>query len=74
MIKGQGTFLIRTTTAKGRKYDTYYIYIPTDVATDGLCPFKPGEKVQITIDAQNHRFVIEKENHHNITSSRSYSS
>ncbi len=61
MIKGQGTFLIRTTTAKGRKYDSYYIYVPRNVATDGLCPFKPGDKLQISIDYKNQRFIIEKE-------------
>ncbi len=45
MIEGHGKFLNRTTTAKGRKYDSYYVYIPAEVARDSANPFRPGDKI-----------------------------
>jgi hypothetical protein len=50
MIKGAGRFINRPTTTGGRKYDKFFIYIPTEVARDGLFPFEEGEEVVIRIE------------------------
>ena len=60
MIEGKGRFINRPTKTGGRVYDKFFIYIPTDVARDGLFPFKPGEEVTIHIDSGEKRLVITK--------------
>lgn len=50
MIEGTGRFINRPTTTGGKKYDKFFIYVPTEVARDGLFPFDPGEKVHIRIN------------------------
>jgi len=37
----------------GKLYDKFFIYVPPDVARDGLFPFKKKEEVKIRIDAEN---------------------
>ncbi len=60
MKEGYGKFLNRRTVTRGKKYDSFFFYVPAEVARDGLNPFTPGEKVKIIIDAKNQRFIIEK--------------
>ena len=58
MLKGMGRFINRPTKTGGKPYDKHFIYVPTEVARDSQFPFKPGEKVNVTIDGR--RLVVEK--------------
>ena len=60
MIESEGKFLNRPTQTGGKLYDKFFIYVPTEVARDGLFPFRTNEKVKVRIDAENHRLIIEK--------------
>ena len=60
MIEGKGRFMNRPTKTGNRVYDKFFIYVPTEVAKDGLFPFKPGEEVTIRIDQGENRIVISK--------------
>ena len=50
----------RRTKTAGKEYDRFFIYVPTEVARDGLFPFKEGEKLTIIVDTDNKRLVIER--------------
>ena len=58
MIEGKGRFTNRPTVTAGRSYDKFFIYVPVEVARDGLFPFKPGEEVVIRIERNEGRLVI----------------
>lgn len=60
MISGQGKLINRRTKTAGKEYDRFFIYVPAEVARDGLFPFKEGEKLIIKVDANNKRLIIEK--------------
>ena len=60
MIEGKGRFLNYQTTTGNRKYDKFFIYVPTEVGRDGLFPFEPGEEVIILIDKEEGHLVIKK--------------
>jgi len=60
MLKGEGRFINRPTRTGGKLYDKFFIYVPSEVARDGLFPFKEKEKVKIKIDEKNNRLIIEK--------------
>lgn len=60
MIEGKGGFINRPTTTGGKLYDKFFIYVPTEIARDGLFPFKAKEEVKIRIDRENNRLIIEK--------------
>jgi hypothetical protein len=60
MLEGEGKFINRPTQTGGKLYDKYFIYVPTEVARDGLFPFKTSEPVKVRIDAENRQLVIEK--------------
>ena len=46
--------------SKGKLYDKYFVYIPSDVARDSAFPFESGDDVVIKIDTKKKRLVIEK--------------
>lgn len=50
MLEGKGRFINRPTKTGKREYDKFFIYVPTEVARDGLFPFKPGQEVQIRVE------------------------
>jgi len=50
MRKGKGRFFNRPTVSKGKKYDKFFIYVPTEVARDTNCPLKDGDKVEVEIE------------------------
>ena len=50
MIEGKGKIINRPTRTGKRTYDKYFIYVPTEIARDGLFPFKAGEEVIIKIE------------------------
>jgi hypothetical protein len=60
MLRGEGRFINRPTRTGGKLYDKFFIYVPSEVARDGLFPFKEKEKVEIKIDEKNNRLIIEK--------------
>ena len=60
MIKGKGRFLKYKTKTGKRNYDKFFIYVPTEVARDGLFPFEPGEEINILIEAAEKRLLITK--------------
>ena len=62
MIIGKGRFVNRPTTTGGKKYDKFYIYIPTEVARDSHFPFEHGEEVNVRIDLDNNHLVLSKTN------------
>lgn len=61
MIKGKGKFINRPTKSKKKTYDKFFIYVPTEIARDGLFPFKAGGEADIKIDKAKKRLIIEKE-------------
>ena len=60
MLEGKGKFINRPTETGGKKYDKFFIYVPTEVARDSSFPFKPGEAVRVRIDPSSERLIIEK--------------
>jgi len=52
MREGTGRFVNRPTVTGGRKYDRFFIYVPTEVARDSAFPFKEGEKLKIRIEKE----------------------
>lgn len=59
VVEGQGKLINRKTKTAGKEYDRFFFYIPTELARDGLFPFKEGDKVTIKIDAKGKRVIIE---------------
>jgi hypothetical protein len=49
MQKGKGRFFNRPTISKGKKYDKFFIYIPTEVARDTNFPLEDGNRVEVEI-------------------------
>jgi hypothetical protein len=60
MLESESKFLNRPTQTGKKLYDKFFIYVPTEVARDGLFPFKTNDRVKVRIDTENHRLVIEK--------------
>lgn len=58
MKVGRAKLINRPTTTKGKKYDKFFVYIPTYVARDKDFPFKVGEELVIRI--VNGKLIIEK--------------
>ena len=49
MQKAIGKFVNHPTQTGKKRYDKFYIYVPTQVAKDGTFPFKEGDKVEVEI-------------------------
>jgi hypothetical protein len=49
MQKGKGRFFNRPTISKGKKYDKFFIYVPTEVARDTNFPLKDGDRIEVEI-------------------------
>lgn len=60
VTEGQGKLINRKTKTAGKDYDRFFIYVPTEVARDGLFPFKQGDKLTMKIDAKNKRLIVQK--------------
>ena len=50
MRKGKGRFFNRPTVSKGKKYDKFFIYVPTEVARNTSFPFSNGERIEVEIE------------------------
>ena len=59
-LKGKGRFINRPTVTGGKKYDKYFVYIPTELAHDSQFPFKTGDDVEISVDAKKKRLIFQK--------------
>ena len=60
VLKGKGKFINRPTVTGGKKYDKYFVYIPTKVANDSQFPFKQGDTVMIKVDPKQSKVILEK--------------
>jgi hypothetical protein len=58
MRKGKGKFFNRPTVSKGKKYDKFFMYIPTEVARDTSFPLKDGDRIEVEIKGKE--LVIRK--------------
>ncbi|MDA4128671.1 MAG: hypothetical protein OK422_04375 [Thaumarchaeota archaeon] len=56
--KGRGKFVNRPTTTGGKKYDKFFVYVPTEVAKDSQFPFSAGEVVEVKIDVRRKLVVV----------------
>ena len=43
----------------GKKYDKFFIYVPTDLANDSQFRFKSGDEIEITVDVKEKRLLVE---------------
>ena len=59
--KAKGRFVNRPTQTGGKKYDKFFVYIPTEVAKDSQFPFKPGELVDISLNIKQRKVVLSKD-------------
>ena len=53
MGKGKGRFFNRPTASGGKKYDKFFIYVPTEVAKDAGFPFSHGDRVEVEIKGKS---------------------
>jgi hypothetical protein len=59
-LKGKGRFINRPTTTGGKKYDKYFVYIPTELANDSQFPFKVGDTIRIVVNVKARKMILEK--------------
>jgi hypothetical protein len=50
----------RPTRTGKRVYDKFFVYIPTEIARDGLFPFREGEEVLVKVDRKFKRVTLER--------------
>ncbi len=60
LIEGKSKLVNRPRISKGKKYDSYFVYIPSEVARDSNFPFKHGDDVIVKIDPANRQIIIKK--------------
>ncbi len=60
MLEGSGKFLNYPSKTGKRQYDKFFIYVPTEVAKDISFPFKAGEQVQIKINTDGRKLIVER--------------
>ena len=58
MKVGRAKLYNRPTTTKGKKYDKFFLYLPTYVVRDEDFPFEVGEELVVRIE--DGKLVIEK--------------
>ena len=51
----------KTICAPGKRaYDKFFVYIPTEIARDGLFPFQDGDEVLVKVDRKLKRVILER--------------
>jgi hypothetical protein len=60
LLEGKGRFMNRPSKTGKRVYDKFFVYIPTEIARDGLFPFKGGDEVVVKVDPKQKRVILEK--------------
>jgi hypothetical protein len=49
VLQAKGRFVNRPTQTGGKKYDKFFVYIPTDLVKDSQFPFAPGDELVVTL-------------------------
>jgi len=49
VLQAKGRFVNRPTSTGEKKYDKFFVYVPTELAKDSQFPFKVGEEVVMTV-------------------------
>ena len=49
VLQAKGRFINRPTQTGGKKYDKFFIYVPTELANDSQFPFKSKDEVLIVV-------------------------
>ncbi|HEV2120609.1 MAG TPA: hypothetical protein VGS11_10985 [Candidatus Bathyarchaeia archaeon] len=62
--KGLGRFVNRPTTTGGKRYDKFFVYVPTEVAKDSAFPFEAGDVVEVGIDPRKKQLSISLSRRH----------
>ncbi len=52
VLQAKGRFVNRPTSTGGKKYDKFFIYVPTELAKDSQFPFHDGDEVAISVKAK----------------------
>jgi len=60
LLQGKGRFINRPTKTGKHTYDKFFVYIPTEIARDGLFPFEEGEEVLVKVDPKYRRVILER--------------
>ena len=50
----------RPTTTGGKKYDKFFLYIPTELARDSQFPIKEKQRVKIKVDTKQGKLIVER--------------
>lgn len=58
VLRAKGKFVNRPTHTGGKKYDKFYIYLPTDLMNDSQFTFKPSDEIEMTVDVKQKTLVI----------------
>jgi len=59
LLQGKGRFLNRPTKTGNRAPDKFFVHIPTEMARDGLVPFREGDEISMKVDAMHRRLILE---------------
>jgi hypothetical protein len=59
VLEGRGRFVNRPTQTGGKKYDKFFIYVPTELAKDSQFPFKDGDELVLKLVVNRKKSVIE---------------
>jgi len=57
-LEGVGRFINRPTKTRDKKYDKFYIYVPTNMGGDSGFPFEDGD--EITLKVVDGKLIAEK--------------
>lgn len=60
-LTGKGKFINRPTSTGGKRYDKYFVYIPSDVANDSQFPLEAGDVITIKVDPRRGKISITKQ-------------
>ena len=59
VLEGKGRFVNRPTQTGGKKYDKFFIYVPTELAKDSQFPLKDGDELALKVVVNHKKTVIE---------------
>ena len=59
---GHGRFVNRPTVTGGKRYDKFFIYVPTEVAKDSQFPLESSDTVRIRVDVKRGRLIVDRAN------------
>jgi len=59
VLEGRGRFVNRPTQTGGKKYDKFFIYVPTELAKDSQFPLKDGDKLLLEVVVKGRKITIE---------------